>query len=79
MFQSSWLRVVALHVLLSICVAERDTSRPEYKALPPLREQARLQGAWTKERKSNIPQLLQKYGVGAWLVSLRANEAQITL
>ncbi|KAK4448676.1 hypothetical protein QBC34DRAFT_101983 [Podospora aff. communis PSN243] len=44
---------------------------PEYHRLPPLREQARIQDAWTKERKDHIPKLLRKYGVDAWLVSQR--------
>jgi hypothetical protein len=44
---------------------------PEYHRLPPLREQARIQDAWTKERKAHIPKLLRKYGVDAWLVSQR--------
>ncbi|WYZ37103.1 hypothetical protein EsH8_II_000609 [Colletotrichum jinshuiense] len=44
---------------------------PKYNPLPPLREQARIQDAWTEERKAGIPALLKKHGVDAWLISQR--------
>ncbi|OLN86619.1 hypothetical protein CCHL11_03829 [Colletotrichum chlorophyti] len=44
---------------------------PKYNPLPPLREQARIQDAWTQERKARIPALLKKHGVEAWLISQR--------
>ncbi|KAJ3950004.1 uncharacterized protein N0V96_001139 [Colletotrichum fioriniae] len=44
---------------------------PKYNPLPPLREQARIQDAWTDERKAGIPALLKKHGVDAWLISQR--------
>lgn len=44
---------------------------PAYRQLPSLREQASLQDSWTKERISNIPSILQKYEVDAWLMSQR--------
>lgn len=43
---------------------------PKVQTLPSLREQAELLDGWTEERKALIPQLLRKYGVDAWLVSL---------
>lgn len=43
---------------------------PKYQRLPSLREQAKLQDAWTAERKEAIPALLAKYGVDAWIVRL---------
>lgn len=43
--------------------------QPEYQKLPPLKEQAALQNAWTQGRISNIPSILQKYGLDAWLMS----------
>lgn len=43
---------------------------PKYNPLPPLREQARIQNAWTEERKAGIPALLKKHGVEAWVVRL---------
>ncbi|KAF5393006.1 hypothetical protein D9757_001317 [Collybiopsis confluens] len=42
-----------------------------YKPLPSLREQARIQDAWLKQRISRIPSLLQTHGVDAWLMSQR--------
>jgi len=44
--------------------------KPEYHTLPPLREQAEIQNAWTEERRAGIPKILKKYGVDAWLVRL---------
>ncbi|KAH8885801.1 xaa-Pro aminopeptidase family enzyme [Thozetella sp. PMI_491] len=44
---------------------------PRYHTLPSLREQAELQDDWTKQRREDIPRILQKYGVDAWLVSQR--------
>jgi len=62
---STW--VLVLISLLLVGAASSD-HHPKYQALPPLKEQAALQDAWTKERISHIPQLLQKYEIGAWLV-----------
>ncbi|KAF6834422.1 xaa-Pro aminopeptidase family enzyme [Colletotrichum musicola] len=45
--------------------------KPKYNPLPPLREQARIQDAWTAERKKTIPALLKKHGVDAWITSQR--------
>lgn len=50
-------------------LSEQTVRIPEYQHLPPLREQAAIQNAWRAERVSNIPQILRKYGVDAWLVS----------
>ena len=61
-------RFVWLQIVLALCTAVWAVKEPQYQKLPPLREQAELQDAWTKERISNIPQILQKYGVDAWLV-----------
>ncbi|CAG8950756.1 hypothetical protein HYFRA_00002969 [Hymenoscyphus fraxineus] len=41
----------------------------KYHHLPPLREQAAIQDAWTAERISNIPNILKKYNVDAWLMT----------
>ncbi len=48
--------------------AASPSAAPQYHTLPPLREQADLEDAWTAERKTIIPGLLHKYGVEAWLV-----------
>jgi len=65
----SMARLIWLPVVLSILKAVWAQKEPQYQILPPLREQAALKDAWTKERVSHIPSLLQKYEVGAWLVS----------
>lgn len=41
----------------------------KYRALPGLREQAAILDSWRNQRVSQIPALLEKYGVDAWLVS----------
>ena len=64
---SHWLKAIGLQSLLTVCLAA-DPS-PEYQRLPPLREQAHLKDAWTAERISNIPTILEKYDVDAWLMS----------
>ncbi|ERS98366.1 hypothetical protein HMPREF1624_05150 [Sporothrix schenckii ATCC 58251] len=48
-----------------------SSSPPQYHTLPPLREQAAVQNAWTAERKTIVPDLLHKHGVDAWLMSQR--------
>ena len=42
--------------------------KPDYVTLPTLREQTAIQDAWTEQRISNIPNILNKYAVDAWLV-----------
>ncbi|KAK1834454.1 hypothetical protein QBC39DRAFT_343146 [Podospora conica] len=42
---------------------------PEYHTLPPLREQAEIRDGWTRERVAGIPNILQRHGVDAWLIS----------
>jgi hypothetical protein len=42
--------------------------KPQYHQLPPLREQAVVENAWRQERIENIPNILRKHGVDAWLV-----------
>lgn len=44
------------------------TEPSQYQRLPPLRERAKLQDAWRAERLANVPSLLKKYEVDAWLV-----------
>lgn len=72
---STWIHTLCLALLVPSHVvawkADAQASRiSEYVELPPLREQAALQDAWTTERRSKIPDLLQKYGIDAWLVRL---------
>ncbi|CAG8979828.1 hypothetical protein HYALB_00002600 [Hymenoscyphus albidus] len=47
--------------------AQRQIAK--YHHLPPLREQAAIQDAWTAERISNIPNILKKYNADAWLMT----------
>lgn len=61
-------KTLFLQILIS-SVSAHDTSNPQCQTLPTLREQADIQDAWKQEREAAIPQLLQKYNVGAWLVS----------
>jgi len=71
MFQASWVKAICLQLLLAISTTSaHDTSNPQYRTLPALRQQAELKDAWTTERKAQIPKLLQKHGVGAWLVNI---------
>ncbi|KAH7312967.1 hypothetical protein BKA65DRAFT_467261 [Rhexocercosporidium sp. MPI-PUGE-AT-0058] len=43
----------------------------QYHTLPTLRESAKIQDAWTKERIENIPNILRRWGVDAWLMTQR--------
>ncbi len=63
--------VLCQAVAATLATTETDASwphLPRYETLPPLREQADIQNGWLKERWENIPSILQKYGVDAWLV-----------
>jgi hypothetical protein len=77
MMQLLGLTGLCLHFLAVLCVQAMRV--PEYQQLPPLREQAAIQDAWTAERLSNVPQLLRKYGVDAWLVRLPLNAPQMLI
>ncbi|PPJ58398.1 hypothetical protein CBER1_08067 [Cercospora berteroae] len=46
-------------------------SNPTVHHLPSLREQAKIQDGWREERLANIPAILRKHGVDAWIVSQR--------
>jgi hypothetical protein len=41
---------------------------PQYQYLPALKEQAKIYDGWREERRQRIPEILQKYGVDAWIV-----------
>jgi hypothetical protein len=75
MFFTRYFKFICLQLLLFDVTnvqgssAVRKPIQPEYISLPPLREQAGLKDAWTAQRVANIPNILQKYGVDAWLVS----------
>jgi hypothetical protein len=65
--KAACLQLLLLHAFASDTLASSKKT-PEYRKLPSLRDQAVIQDAWTKDRVSAIPRLLQKYGVDAWLV-----------
>ncbi|KAF2209177.1 hypothetical protein CERZMDRAFT_107232 [Cercospora zeae-maydis SCOH1-5] len=44
---------------------------PQSHRLPSLREQAKIQDGWRKERLATIPAILRKHGVDAWIISQR--------
>ncbi|CAG9942344.1 unnamed protein product [Clonostachys rosea f. rosea IK726] len=58
------LAALAIHGALA-------TTTATYQQLPPLRDQAALQDAWTAERRASIPRILRSHGVDAWLISQR--------
>lgn len=62
------MRLVAGACLALGHVAIAPTGRPQIQTLPPLREQAKIVDAWTEERKLQIPDILRKYSVDAWIV-----------
>lgn len=58
------------HILLFLGSTLAFPPSPLYQPLPSLREQAELVKGWKQERISNIPSILQKYNVDAWLVRI---------
>jgi hypothetical protein len=61
--------LLSLHLLFfQIAGVASKPDKPDYVILPTLREQTAIQDAWTAQRLSNIPNILNKYAVDAWLV-----------
>ncbi|KAI0750997.1 hypothetical protein C8Q80DRAFT_544774 [Daedaleopsis nitida] len=57
---------------LSVANGQLHPDTPaRYVRLPSLRQQAAILDSWRDERTANIPALLKKYGVSAWLMSQR--------
>lgn len=67
MIPSIVYKAIAL-LTLSIGVQCTTTREPQYVTLPPLREQLAITDAWRSERIANIPNILKKHNVDAWLV-----------
>ncbi|PPQ63420.1 hypothetical protein CVT24_004930 [Panaeolus cyanescens] len=64
--------IAILSCLSSLVAGQLHPDQPaKYEPLPSLRLQAEIQDKWTAERISNIPALLEKYKVDAWLFSQR--------
>ncbi|KAE8445227.1 hypothetical protein EG329_013599 [Mollisiaceae sp. DMI_Dod_QoI] len=72
MFHSIGYQALAVLLLLVGVYASSafsTTREPEYVTLPSLREQLAITDTWRSERLANIPNILKKYGVDAWLMS----------
>lgn len=56
----------------TLAIATQASSSPsreaQYQTLPSLRESAKIQDKWRDERVENIPNILTRWGVDAWLV-----------
>ncbi|KAF9058061.1 hypothetical protein BJ165DRAFT_1521378 [Panaeolus papilionaceus] len=64
--------LVVLSYLAAFAAGQLHPAHPaKYEPLPSLRDRAVVQDKWTTERISNIPALLEKYKVDAWLFSQR--------
>ncbi|PMD21392.1 hypothetical protein NA56DRAFT_703571 [Hyaloscypha hepaticicola] len=57
--------------LFQVAGVASKPDKPEFVTLPTLREQTAIQDAWTEQRISNIPNILDKYAVDAWLTTQR--------
>lgn len=63
--------LLTLSWLLHAAHAQLHPATPaRYIRLPSLREQASILDGWRDERLANVPALLRKYSVDAWLVRL---------
>ncbi|RPD66969.1 hypothetical protein L226DRAFT_529365 [Lentinus tigrinus ALCF2SS1-7] len=66
--------ILVLSLLQLLCLAYgqlHPTTPARYQKLPSLREQAAILDGWRDERVANIPALLTKYRMDAWLISQR--------
>jgi hypothetical protein len=69
MLFTSCFKLWSLHLLsFQVAAVASKPDKPDYITLPTLREQTAIQDAWTEQRISNIPNILNKYAVDAWLV-----------
>lgn len=53
---------------------QQPSSPAQYHKFPSLRERAKIQDGWRDERLAQIPALLKKYNIDAWLVSVVSRE-----
>lgn len=68
------MHVLTLLFILPLSLSTLVSAHPppreaQYVTLPPLREQAALVDRWTQARIGNIPNILKKYNVDAWLMT----------
>jgi hypothetical protein len=78
MFASAAYKALAV-LFLAIGAQSTSLREPQYVTLPSLREQLVITDAWRSERIANIPNILKKYGVDAWLVRSTLFIIQVTL
>lgn len=71
MLLASFIQILLLYSILIIGfqTLATATKTPRYVTLPPLREQSAIQDTWTQQRLDNVPNILKKYNVDAWLMS----------
>lgn len=61
--------LLSLLHFLPLTSAHPPSREAKYVTLPPLRTQATTVDGWTQQRLDNIPNILKKYGVDAWLMT----------
>lgn len=62
-------KLTVLSFLALIATAQLQPKNPAtYPRLPCLRDRARIEDEWRRQRIARVPALLKKYGVDAWLV-----------
>jgi hypothetical protein len=64
-------------LFVSSFAIHHHVANPTYHSLPSLRDQAIIQDGWLSQRLLNIPSILKKYNVDAWLVSISSPSAQL--
>jgi hypothetical protein len=67
--KSQFIGALGLLTLPFTLLADQVSKEPSYITLPPLRSQTALVNSWRKERLENVPNILKKYNVDAWLIS----------
>jgi hypothetical protein len=63
-----FLSLIIAHVPLANAQLH-PTEPSRYHNFPSLREQARIQDEWRKERMERLPELMERFGIDVWLVS----------
>ncbi|ORX41264.1 hypothetical protein BD324DRAFT_613868 [Kockovaella imperatae] len=63
---TGWLTICAL---IASCAAKQPVA--QYRPLPPLREQDALENKWVQMRYDRIPEILERHGYDAWILTMR--------
>lgn len=70
--------ILTFTLWFGVAAAQLHPDEPaKYQKLPSLREAARIQDTWKNQRISQIPSLLKKYGLDAWLMSQREHAEDV--